>query len=254
MAHGETAQSKNHPQIKAQSKPRRWRQRGSVLVEMAMVLLPLMTITLGIVEIGAAWKDKSTAVQASRQGARVITSSSVANPDTGDPYLGDQQALLAVLAGLPDGVEQSGGAVVQVRKVIIFNADITDAQFLDCQEIGESGGSRPVESMPRSNSTGLGDSGRCNVYLAGNDADKNSLFFQAGSGLGVEDSSHFGGNSGDWDRKFNPQPSDRSNSLANPTEVGVYVELYRPYITGLIPGEGLKISGFTVMRIEPAGL
>lgn len=222
----------------------RRRERGAALVELAMVVLPLMTIVLGIIEVGGAWKDKSAAVQASRQGARVVTSSSVANPDNGI-YLGDQQALLAVLAGLPSGVN-SGGAIPVVRKIIIFDGSITEAQLDQCKAIGESG--FEIHELPRDNNDGLGVDDRCNVYLAGNNPNRNSL-----DQTEINDSSNFGGNSGDWDRRFDPD-SDRSGTVGSATGVGVYVEIFRPYITGLIPGEGMKVSGFTVMQVEPAGL
>ncbi|NNF55181.1 MAG: pilus assembly protein [Acidimicrobiales bacterium] len=228
----------------AESQVPRRRERGAALLELAMVALPLMTIVLGIIEVGGAWKDKSSAVQASRQGARVVTSSSVANPDNGI-YLADQQALLAVLAGLPNGVN-SGGAIPVVRKVIIFDASITDAELDQCKDLGESG--VEIHELPRDNNDGLGVGGHCNVYLAGNDPNKNSL-----DQTEIEDSSNFGGNGGDWDRKFDPD-SDRSGTVGSATEIGVYVELFRPYITGLIPGEGMKVSGYTVMQVEPAGL
>ncbi len=92
-----------------------------------------------------------------------------------------------------------------------------------------------------------GRSGDCNVYLAGNPADKNSLDL-----VEIQDDSNFGGSGGDWDSEF--APPSRSSTLGSATEVGVYVEMFRPWITGLIPGEGMKISGFTVMRQEPPGL
>lgn len=222
----------------------RRRERGAALVELAMVVLPLMTIALGIIEVGGAWKDKSSAVQASRQGARVVTSSSVANPDNGI-YLGDQQALLAVLAGLPNGAN-SGGAIPVVRKVIIFDGAITEAQMIQCKAIGESG--VEIHELPRDNNDGIGVTDLCNVYLAGNDAKKNSL-----DSTEINDDSNFGGNSGDWDRKFDPD-TDRKGPVGTPNGVGVYVEMFRPYITGLIPGEGMTVSGYTVMQIEPAGL
>ena len=227
----------------AKSPTAKRRQRGAVLVEFAMVILPLMTIVLGIIEVGAAWKDKSSAVQASRQGARVVTSSSVASPDNGI-YLADQQALLTVLAGLPNGVN-SGGAIPVLRKVIIFDASITEAQLDQCKAIGEAG--VEIHERPRDNNDGLGVTDRCNVYLAGNNPDKNSLDLTE-----INDSSNFGGGGGDWDRKFEPD-SDRSATIGSATEIGVYVELFRPYITGLIPGEGMIVSGFTVMQVEPDG-
>jgi hypothetical protein len=87
----------------------------------------------------------------------------------------------------------------------------------------------------------------CNVYLAGNAGTGNPSLDLA------EITAHsWDGSSNAWDSAFKAR--DRNNSINNPTEVGVYVELYRPWITGFFPGDGTLVSGFTIMRIEPAGL
>jgi hypothetical protein len=208
-------------------------ERGSVLVELAMVVLPLMLIVMGMVEVGGAWKDKSSAVQASRQGARVITTASIATED-----YADREALRAVLAGVPQGV--SGSVNVQIRKVIIFDLAVGMA---GCENDGESS-PKDITSLPAGpKNTNPG----CNVYLAGNAGTGNPSLDLA------EIAAHsWNGSAGAWDSAFSAR--SRNNSIGGATEVGVYVESYRPWITGFFPGDGTQVSGFTVMRIEPQGL
>ncbi len=70
-------------------------ERGSVLVELTMVLPLLVTVVLGMMEMGMAWRDQQTITQASRQGARV-------GSHLGDDATADQQAVEAALAVLDD--------------------------------------------------------------------------------------------------------------------------------------------------------
>jgi hypothetical protein len=192
-----------------------------------------MLILMGMVEVGGAWKDKSSAVQASRQGARVITTASVSTQD-----YADREALRAVLAGVPQGL--SGSAQVQIRKVIIFDLSIGMA---GCENDGEAS-PKDMTSLPAGPKNA---NPGCNVYLAGNAGTGNPSLDLA------EITAHsWDGSSNAWDSAFKAR--DRNNSINNPTQVGVYVELYRPWITGFFPGDGTLVSGFTIMRIEPVGL
>ncbi len=212
---------------------RRNREHGSVIVELAMVVLPLMLILMGMVEVGGAWKDKSSAVQASRQGARVITTASIATED-----YADREALRAVLAGVPQGL--SGSVNVQIRKVIIFDLATGMA---GCENDGEAS-PKDITALPAGPKNA---NPGCNVYLAGNAGTGNPSLDLA------EISAHsWDGSNSAWDSAFKAR--SRNNSIASPTEVGVYVELFRPWITGFFPGDGTLVSGFTVMRIEPTGL
>ncbi|MFW2383736.1 MAG: TadE/TadG family type IV pilus assembly protein [Acidimicrobiales bacterium] len=212
---------------------RRDKENGSVLVELAMVVLPLMLIVMGMVEVGGAWKDKSSSIQASRQGARVASTASIATQD-----YADREILRAVLAGVPQGV--SGSAQVQIRKVIIYDLATGMA---GCQNDGESA-PKDITSIPAApKNTNPG----CNVYLAGN----------VGTGepsldLAEITAHSWDGSNSAWDSAFKAR--NRSNSINNATEIGVYVEMFRPWITGFFPGDGTIVSGFTVMRIEPPGL
>lgn len=231
------------------------RQRGSVLVELAMVVLPLVTIVLGMMELGGAWRDKSSAVQASRQGARVVTTSSIALADNAD-----QQALLAVLAGVPAPGTKSGGAELLIRKVVIYDADVVDpydraadpGTWDECfgKNAGESDPKQP-EVLPSGGSGEHGKDKVCNVYLGGNTIASGTS--QNGLELSeIQDDSNWDGSGSAWNDEF--KAGDRSNQLGAATRIGVYVEMFRPWITQLLPGDGMIVSGATVMAIEPEGL
>lgn len=77
---------------------------------MALVVLPLVTLILGMVEMAAAWKTNSELASASRQGARVVT-------HLGSDPQADRAALRAVVAGV-------GGDIGQIDHVIIFDAAV----------------------------------------------------------------------------------------------------------------------------------
>lgn len=226
-------------------------QQGSVLVELTMVLLPLMLIVMGMVEIGGAWRDKSTAIQASRQAARVSVSATVATTDSVD-----RDALRALLAGFPSGA--SGGSTITVRKVIIFDASGTPAAAAAnrdaCMNIGEAG---VADSELPFGATNGGTN--CNVYLAGNNGtgadNRASLDLLEINGPTTANPSltdWFNGGGSDWDASF--AGSSRNNTAGSSGYVGVYVEAYRPWITGFFPGDGIIVSGETIMRIEPPSL
>ncbi len=89
---------------------RRGRQRGSIMVEFALVVLPLATIFLGMVEVASAWKANSELASTSRQAARVAS-------HLGVDAQTDRAALQAVVAGV-------GGDIGQIDYVIIFDADV----------------------------------------------------------------------------------------------------------------------------------
>ncbi len=47
-------------------------QRGQSLVEFALLLLPFLIVTIGIIEIGRAWSVKQAVTNAAREGARIL--------------------------------------------------------------------------------------------------------------------------------------------------------------------------------------
>ncbi len=89
---------------------RRRGQRGAVLVEFALVSSLLVTLVVGVLEIGMAWRDYQSLNQASRSGARVVSQLGLAGE-------ADQQGLLAVEAAL-------GPLAADVTRVVVYEADI----------------------------------------------------------------------------------------------------------------------------------
>lgn len=46
-------------------------------------------------------------------------------------------------------------------------------------------------------------------------------------------------------------PSSRSSSVLSPDHIGVFVQMNNDWQTNMFPGDGIKISGQAVMRVEP---
>ena len=47
-------------------------QRGQSMVEFALLLLPFLIVTIGIIEIGHAWSVKQAVTNAAREGTRIL--------------------------------------------------------------------------------------------------------------------------------------------------------------------------------------
>ena len=89
---------------------RRRAERGSISVELALVILPLATLVLGAVEVASGWKANTEVSSASRQGARVVT-------HLGTDNQSDREALRSVVAGV-------GGSADRIERVIIFDETV----------------------------------------------------------------------------------------------------------------------------------
>ncbi len=109
------------------------RERGSVLVELTMVVPLLVFLVLGMMEMGGAWRDKQTVTQASRQGARVVS-------HFGDDGDADRQGLIAALSVLTPAQR------AELNFIVIYKAN-------------------PDGSMPAGCMTGSVN-GSCNRYTA----------------------------------------------------------------------------------------
>lgn len=92
------------------------RERGAVLVELAVVTPFLLVLVLGIAELGLRTHSSQSIVGASRAAARVATSA-------GDDRLADYTALQA-LAGALDRYEPA-----DVERIIIFDAGASDGSL-----------------------------------------------------------------------------------------------------------------------------
>lgn len=186
-------------------------ERGAVIVELAMIVPILLTLVLGMFEIGMAWSSSQTVVQASRSGARTVS-------QLGTFGAADQQAVLAVITTFQDDV-------ADIQRIIVFDAS--------------GGGDLPAACDVWVTPTGQ----NCNVYTAGDFAvaDDPDHFDENGAGAGCGT-----GASANW-----CPDGDRSDSQLTATEVGVFVQFEADRASGLFGSSPFDISRSTVMRIEP---
>jgi len=187
------------------------RERGAVIVELAMVVPILMTLVLGMYEIGMAWGASQTVVQASRSGARTVS-------QLGTYGAADQQAVLAVLATFENDVPD-------IQRIIIFDSS--------------GGPDLPAACDVSSTPTGQ----NCNVYVAAD-------FAAADDPLHFDENGNASGCGTGASRNWCPD-GDRNDSQLSATEVGVFVEFEAERASGLFGSTPFTISRNTVMRIEP---
>ncbi len=122
---------------KKRSKRSTARERGSALIELALIVLPLVVIAMGMVEYGLTWRDKDNVQNASRAGAR--TAANLANNDQTD-----REALLAILASLnPDEADE-------ITYIVFYQLDASGNAHVNCV-------SSDLTPPP-------GEPGQCNVY------------------------------------------------------------------------------------------
>lgn len=189
-------------------------ERGSVLVELTMVLPLLLTLVLGMMEMGMAWRDQQTITQASRQGARVGSS-------LGQDASADQQAVAAAMAVLDD--EQRAN----IKWIMIYepangDGDPTPA----CQNV--------IDGDPAGNG---GIPGQCNVWGS---SDLQSASFDATTLT-----------SPSWAPGSRKDTLENTPLGNGPDRLGIMIEVYRPWFTGYFPGDGTDIRAKTIMQLEP---
>ncbi len=86
---------------------RRRRERGAVMLEVAMVVPLLTTLVLGVAELGLHVRDTQSITAATQAGARVVSSS-------GNSRLSDYDALMTMAAPL------SAFDVAAIERIIVF--------------------------------------------------------------------------------------------------------------------------------------
>ena len=199
-----------------------------MLVEAALVLPVILTLTLGIIEFGLIFKDSLTISNGTRAGARIGSSD-------GQASLADYDILKAIKTGT--SALTNNGSIVGV---LVYEASPTTA----------SGSAQPPSAVCQafldSNSTATtGDStggSSCNYY--------------PGSFLNTMTSASFtglGGAPGTW---WPPsarviKQTNSGNPDGGPDYLGVVVKINHNYVTKLI-GSSRYMSDTTVMRLEPA--
>jgi hypothetical protein len=187
-----------------------------VLVEMTLVLPLLVFLVLGMIEMGAAWRDQQTITQSSRQGARV-------GSHIGNDNFADREALQAAISVLTP--EQRAN----LKYITIFKADANGDPLLPtCLD-------RPSLGL-----LGSSQNGKCNYYSAAVLTDAN-LANPAKWNCGAIA----------LDKAYCPTTRGNSLSGTGPDFIGVHVSLDRPWFTGFLPGDGTILNATSVMQLEP---
>ncbi len=120
-------------------------QRGQSMVEFALLLLPFLIVTIGIIEIGRAWSVKQAVTNAAREGARILLL----------PY-GANQSCFDLDCSSAESVQN---AAVTATRTFLSNAGVNpDApltQILLIRQRLESNGT--VTTEPLTGAAGSGD-------------------------------------------------------------------------------------------------
>ncbi len=98
----------------------RRRERGAVMVEVAIIVPLLATLFLGVAELGFHVRDAQRVTAASQSGARVLSSA-------GDHRLADFDALMTMSA--PLSVYENG----EVERIIVFAPEVDGSLPTGCE-------------------------------------------------------------------------------------------------------------------------
>ncbi len=189
-------------------------EKGSIIVELALVVPVLMIIILGLFEMGMAWNAKQTVVQAGRGGARTVT-------QLGQDNLADASALRSVAATVGEDTDR-------IIRVVVFEPDAAGNPPAVCNdEFVNNEAGAPCNVYYPADILQLGNDGHFDGNLA--------------SDLSCGGSSA----SSNW------CPAARSDYQIDATFVGVMVVLEQDYFTGLFNRTTYRITESTIMRIEP---
>ena len=199
-------------------------ERGSVIVEAALVFPLMIFILFGIIEFGFIFKDTLTLNAMTSAGARTgAVAGNAVNPST------DYQVLSAVRAA-------ATSLNSQIEGVVIFKASgNSDALPLGC---GPVGGALPTVGVP----------GVCNVYSATEFGDIQSTWAEQEA----QYPNSFGCTAGSWDAQWCPSSrvvSETGNAGAGPDYVGVYIMARHQTLTGFFPS--MTLTDTVIQRIEP---
>lgn len=195
---------------------RRADERGAVLVELAIILPLLMSITLATLDLGLAWRTSLTVSGAARAGARTVSNLGIA-------VLADKESLKSVGAAL--GTIPTS----QIEMVVVYRSATVD-------------GAPPSGCVSATALSNGGDSSlSCNTYSG---AELSQIVAGAGPTFG-------GGCSTSRDRRW--CPPNRNNSQASssgPDYAGVYIKVNHKTSTKMF-GTTFVVDDFAVMPLEP---
>lgn len=212
------------------------RDRGSILVETAMVVTFMMALIVGTFELGMGWRTSISNSNASRAGARVAAYQ-------GQGYQADYAALIAAASGL------ASNSRATVTKVVIFKAT-SGSTTVPAACLAPN-----IVPATLSSRGGVSTGGvYCNVYSGAQ---------VAGVAGGSITTTSFGNGSppatGETTTTCTSSkldsnwcPSTRANSQVTGLDlVGVYVEVQHATVSKLF-GSAFTIKDSQIMQIEPS--
>lgn len=206
-------------------RPRRCRgDRGTAVLETALVAPVLLALVFGVLELGLAHRDILTADDAVADGARVGSQQGPDVLDTGDTA---DRSIVEAVRMATRGIDPSA-----IERIVVFEA-------------GPPAEGSALAQVPQSCRTGASSGAdRCNVYLA-------SSAFEA---LDADRSEHFRCRAaGDPACGWNPAARIDGPTVADIEHLGVYVKVHHAYATGLF-GSTLTIERAAVHRLEPGDI
>ncbi len=230
--------------------------QGAALVEFSFIAPLFLLLLLGILEFGLVFRDDITITDSVNDAAR---SGAIAGPNWGalddDPppvsgsptVLADATADFVTVKRLRQGLGRI--PVDWVKRIVIFKAgDPTLGNPEDQLSSACTSGTGTSGTGPNVNPA-LAYVGACNVYDA-------KLAFRA---YETKDTAYFNSvlNPASPERHWPSRAriSDPVNPVARPSYtgpdyLGVYVELERPYLTGIF-GKTLNLTDASIVRLEP---
>jgi hypothetical protein len=246
--------SDTHPVEDAQAhnqQGRKARDRGSVLVEAAIVLPLLFSLLFGVLEIGGALKSYSSASNAVRAGGRMA---SVAGNDA----MADQAILSRVAQ------EAAGLGKGEIEYIIIWKATGPGTKPPAACIAAAGSASSPNTSSLGVYDGGTGQVGACNVYVRPDAT--GGAFAMANRGPGMQPPEYYFGCTGPsgpgaahmvdcrWSPKnrkvaVSPRGTPAATTL-KPDHLGVYIRATHKYYTGMF-GSTLTISDSGINLLEP---
>jgi Flp pilus assembly pilin Flp len=193
-------------------------ERGTAIVEFALIAPILFLILFGIIEFGFVFKDSLTLTNMTRSGVR--TGAAVGNATSPDA---DFQILQAIAGA-------SGALSSNINYVIVFKAS-------------SSSGTVPSACITAAQGGTQGVSGECNIYSPTEISTIKSQTWAQQSGTG-----NWGCGTTTWDGDYCPGSRIVSQS-AGPDYLGVSISAHHSNVTGFF--HSLTMTDTSIMRLEP---
>jgi Flp pilus assembly protein TadG len=183
------------------------------MIETVIFLPFLVTLMVGILDFGMAWRDSIAVSTALRASARTAASQGA----TGSSDYYALQALNAGLSGIPSSA---------IRRIIVYNATTNSAPDPICLSLTAPGGQSGTRA--------------CNVY------DASALIYSSSSFSSTATGTCPGSA---VDRYYCPLTRG-VNQASGADAVGIYLEVRHDFSSKLF-GTGLTITDKVIVRLEP---